>query len=548
MDVLNHLLWLKVRLVGRTWKNVSGSLLALLGMVVATSSSLSGGILLTLGTLELGPDLGRVILGGVLGTVYLGWVLAPAFGYRLNDSLDPQVFSHLPVPTWLLSLGLFLGNFLDPVVLISLPLLGGGVLAGAMLGGNVVFGILGAFLLLFHAMGTAQIVHAGSLAVLRSRRTSEVLFVGLALLLLAALVAFEVGVLSTEQGGEMRSLVQIAEDWRWIDHVVCWTPPGLAMECMMPTRPGSVFGALPACLLLQGIAILSVWLGGFLTSRILSGETLGGGGGQSQQGSGRDRLVEFFRRLSGSGVLAGRAAAECRLALREPQYLLLYISYPLAYGAASYWAATVPGLDHASRIVVLGIIVLSSIFLFTGVVFNALAVERNGLRLVFSGPVDPLVYLVGKNLGMWLLLSGVHGLVVIFSCLSGSLSLFTMVSFWLAGQASILVLLGIGNLGSVLAPIPLPEKGGGVRGSASFGRVFRVMMVNSLGMTFGAMAAGLSWFLLLAVPAYLGGGKISLLLFLLGMAWLAGIYCLGTWMGASLLVHRQEEILETLAK
>lgn len=548
MDVLNHLLWLKVRLVGRTWRNVSGSMLALVGMVLAMSSSFSGGTFLLLGTLEAGPSLGRVVLGGVLGMVYLGWILAPAFGYRLNESLDPKVFAHLPLRTSTLTLGLFLGNFLDPVVLVSLPLLGGGVLAGALLGGNPFWGGLAALLLLFHAMGAAQLVHAWSLAFLRSRRTAEVLFVGLALFLLAGLVAFEVGVLSPERGGELRSLVQIAEDWRWIDHLVCWSPPGLCMEAMLPPGPESVFGPPLACLLLLAVSALSVLLGGLSTHRLLSGASPPRKPDEGPRLPRPDRLVRFFLWFTGSPVLAGRAAAECRLALREPQYLLLYISYPLAYGAASYWAATVPGMDRASRLVVLGIIVLSSIFLFTGVVFNAFAVERGGLRLVFNGPVDPLVYLVGKNLGMWLLLGSVHFLVVLVSGVSAKLSPATMFGFWVAGQASVVVLLGIGNLGSVMAPIPLPEQGAGARASAGFGRVFRVMLVNSLGMSLGAFASGTAWVLLLGVPAYLGPGRLSLFLVSLGLAWLGGVYCLCTWLGAGLLRRRQEEMLELLAR
>jgi hypothetical protein len=548
MDVLNHLLWLKVHLVGRTWRNVSGSLLALVGMFLAAGSAVSLGGYLLLGILECGPDLGRVLLGGSLGGLYLGWILAPVFGYRLNESLDPTVFGHLPVPSSWLILGIYLGNFLDPVVLVSAPLLLGGWVAGAMLGGSWLWGGIGAVLLLFHAMGTAQLVHSWSLALLRRRGAGEVLFVAFAMLLLGSLVALEVGVLSPETGGQLRTLVQIAEDWRWVDRLVCFSPPGLCMEAMMPAGPATVFGAPLACLLLAAVSALSVWVAGWTSSRLLSGGGLGPARETARKTPRQDRLVALLRVLTGSSMLAGRAAVECRLVLREPQYLLLFLSYPIAYSGGCYWISHASGLESSAQAVLVGVIVLSSLFLFTGVLFNSLAVERSGLRLVFSGPVDPLVYLVGKNLGMWLLLSGVYAAVVVSACLSASLPGKTMGIFLVAGQVSIVILLGLGNVGSTLAPIPLPERGGGARSSASFGRVFRVMLVNSLGMTLGATASGLCWVLILGVPLTTEKPQISLLLGLLGLGCVMGIYCLGTWIGASFLKWRREALLELLAK
>lgn len=548
MDVLSHLLWLKVRMVGRAWRHASSSGVAVLGVLFGLVSTVGFSALVLMAGLECGPILGRTVLGGALFGLYAGWLLGPAFGYRLNEAIDPTVLAHFPVSNQQLMLGLFLGNFLDPVVLVSSPLVLACMLAGWIMGGSLFWGGLGALLFLFHAMGTAQVIHIWSLALLRRRRTSEILFVVVALMLLAALAAFEVGVLSHGGAGRLRTLVELAQDWSWIDQVITWTPAGLALEAMMPETRASVFGPAGACLILFGVSGASVGLAARYTRRVLSGGGATGGARGRDAALRPDRLVAFFLALGASRPIAARAAAECRLVLREPQYLLLYVSYPVAYGAATLWASTSTSVDNAARAVLVGIIVLSSIFIFTGVVFNSLAVERSGLKHAFAGPMEPLGYLIGKNLGDWLLLTAAHLFVVLLGCLGMGLGLATALGFALAGQAAIWVLLGLGNLGSCLAPIPLPVHGTSPRQAATFGRVFLVMLVNSVGMLTGGGAAAVTWVLVFGPPLYLGGARLSILSAGLGLGWLAGVYALSTWLGARLLAWRRDHLLEMIAK
>jgi hypothetical protein len=543
--LLRLLLWLKARLVARAWQSRQGTTAALIGLFAALLgiSLLSSAVFFA--TLEAGPELGRTVVGGVLGMTYLGWIMGPAFGYRFNEGIDPMVLAHLPVPTHTIMLGLFLGSFLDPVVLIALPLAVACASAGVMLGGSPLAAFLGLFLFLFHAMGTAQVVHLWSLAFLRGRRSKEILFVVLSLLLLAGVVSFEVGALRPGDAGQPRSMIELAADWQWIDRAVTWTPPGLAMEALMPSSPhNGVFGAPLACLVLLAIAALSVVIAARYTLMVLSGGGSRGEARRAVEGPEPDRLCDFFRLLSGSQGLAGRAAAEVRLVLREPQYLLLYISYPVAYGGACFWVAHAEELSAASRVPVVSVLVLSSIFLFTGVVFNSLAVERSGLRLAYVGPQDPLVYLVGKNLGSWFLLTSANLLVLVVAGATLGLGLGPLAGLAVSGQISIALVVGLGNLGSTLAPMPLPVQGSSTRQAATFGRIFVTMTVNALGMTVAGNGAWLGWALVVGPPMALGGPKLVVGLLALGLAWTAGLYALATWMGAWLLTRRREKLLE----
>lgn len=545
MALLRQLLWLKARLVARAWRSRQGTTAALIGLFAALVGVTALSTAVFFATLEAGPELGRTVVGGVLGLTYLGWIMGPAFGYRFNEGIDPMVLAHLPVPTSMVMLGLFLGSFLDPVVLIALPLTIACAAAGVMLGGSALGALLGLFLFLFHAMGTAQVVHLWSLAFLQGRRAKEVLFVVLSLMLLGAVVSFEVGALRPGDAGQPRSMIELAQDWQWIDHVVTWTPPGLAMEALMPPSPQrGVVGSAGACLLLLAVAVLSVVIAAHYTLRVLSG---GGSRGEARRQAPEprpDRLRAFFYFLSRSQGLAGRAAAEVRLVLREPQYLLLYISYLVAYGGASVWAATSDDLSVAARVPVVAVLVLSSIFLFTGVVFNSLAVERAGLCLAYVGPQDPLVYLAGKNLGSWALLTVANLLVLAVAGIALRLDVGTILGLAVSGQISIALVVGLGNLGSILTPVALPIQGSSTRQAATFGRVFVSMLANSLGMMVAGNGAWLGWALVVAPTLALGGPKLVGGLLVLGLAWTAGLYALSTWAGAKLLAWRREKLLE----
>lgn len=547
MDVLNHLLWLKARLVGRAFASRQTTGLAVIGLVLGVLFAAVMAVAVFLLILREGPVGGRAVVSGLLLSVYGGWLLGPALGYRFNEGLDPSVFAHLPVRGTDLTLGLFLSNFLDPTVLVASPVLLTCGLAGWFLGGNGLWGALGLTLFLFHSMGAAQVVYLWSLAFLRRRRAKEVLFVALSLVLIGGLIAFEVGLLSgaDEVAGGARGLELLTERFPWIPALASCTPAGLATEAVMPPGPDAVFGPAYACLLLFVVSALSVWVSAHYTNRILSGSG-GAPSAAAAPAATPDRLVAFFKRFTRSPAIAGRAAAECRLILREPQYLLLYIVYPIGYGWACRWAATQRDFTASLKGVIVGFIVLSSVFLFTGVVFNTLAVERAGLKLAYLGSQGPLRYLLGKNLAAWAMLNASYVVVAFAGCFGLGLSWAHFVGLLVAGQVAIVSLIGIGNLGSTLAPMPLPAKGASPRQAATFGRVFTTMVVNSLGMGLVGWAVSMSWGLLfgtslaLKQPVFVG----PFLVF--ALAWVGGMYVLGVYGGALVLRWRRDQLLEVV--
>lgn len=543
MVVLNHLLWLKARLAGRTRTSGSAGVLAVVGILLGVGLAAGFGVSALCWIVSAGPQDGRVVAAGLMAGLYGWWLLAPTIGYRLNDGLDQSLLAHFPVRDSVLTLGTFLGNFLDPAILASVPALASVIVAGALLGGDPLLGIVAGVLFLFHAMGTAQVGYLVLVGFLGRRRVGDVLLVVFPLVAIGLTWGLQYGVVQGADEIATMTPAEIARRFEWLVPVVLWTPPGLVLEAAMPPGPWSVFGPGQACLLLAGVAGATVLVAARASHRTLAE---GGGTGGATGHPGGDRLFRFFHALVPSARVAARAAAELRLLVREPQYVLMYVIYLALFVPAMIWGGREGDAEQAARILV-PILLFSSIFVvFTGIVFNAFAVERGGLRFAFSAPVDPLVYLVGKNLGSWLPMAVTHGFGVAVATLAIGLGLFEVVLYLAIGQLAIVVLLGFGNLASSLAPQPLPSLGAVPAGRLTFAQVFQTGLVVSAGMALASAAAWAGCGLVAMVPVVFFKPRLSVFLALLGLAWTAGIYGGSTVLAAHMMVRRREQLLDVL--
>ncbi|MFJ9770103.1 transporter [Kitasatospora sp. NPDC101157] len=182
--VVRGLVALKLRLLrnglrrspGRTAVYVVGGVLGLL---------LAGGV--ALGTAVLN---GRYAGSGdtgvmLLGVLTLGWAALPLFLFSSDESADPTRLTMLPLRPGPLLRGSLLAALIGPGPLISLVLVTGAVLSGAVGGASAAAAVVGVPLALLCLVTLSRAVAAGNARMLSSRRGKDfAIFGGLAFALL----------------------------------------------------------------------------------------------------------------------------------------------------------------------------------------------------------------------------------------------------------------------------------------------------------------------------------------------------------------------------
>src|SRR5438552_4182523 len=124
MDYLRLLLWLKWKLLARTYR---GSASAVFGAVIAILIFLPISLAIATGCVygfrSLSPPLNEHLLRAVLLGVYLFWLVTPLLGYALSETYDISKLFHYPLTSRQLFTGAILGSILDFPVLLLLPTL-----------------------------------------------------------------------------------------------------------------------------------------------------------------------------------------------------------------------------------------------------------------------------------------------------------------------------------------------------------------------------------------------------------------------------------------
>ncbi len=544
MAVVNHVLWLKARLAGRLRGSRTAHVLSVAGTLSGLGLSLAFAAVLALYVAEAGPITGRPILATGLLAMYASWVFAPALGYRVSEGLDPALLAHFPVSRAELSLAVLFANFLDPVVLVSSPVLVAGVVCGWVLGGDPLAAGVGAGLFLFHAMATSQLFYLLMLGSIRRRSARDLAMIALPLLIFAVSIFVQLEAWSFERAGD-DLVLQAAKSLGWVEHLATWLPPGLLMEAILPVSEGTVFRPWEAVGLLAAIAVLTVVVATRVSFRSLDETGMEVPPVPGKAGAGEDHLYRFFLRLVPSRPVAARAAVECRLMCREPQYVLMALMYLVLLAASLSWATTRPDRSEAAR-ALSPLLLYSGIFVFAGPVLNSFAVERGALRFACSSPVDALRYVLGKNLGAWLPITCLHAIAALVVAWVAETWLLGFLTSLVAGQVALWSLIGVGNIASCLAPQPLPAQGSVSAKATTMSQLALTMTVGTLGiglsMTIALVGVGIALLPLAWGPAWRAGPGFPAL----GLAWVAGAYTMSTLAASYLFGRRQEEILEIL--
>ncbi len=426
------------------------------------------------------PAHARQFVHVVLTGVYLLWVLIPILGYRINESFDVSKLFVYPVSNSTIYIANFLGSFLDVSSLLMLPTL----VAMALVHGGGTWGVLPPLFViavfLLHTISVGQFFLFFLRQVLRHRRFWDLVMVIVpigSLVLLWGSQALIIAVASESMLYESPLDIPFSQ-------VTSLFPPGIAAEALVAYSNGQTDKAAYWTFVLLLISGGTVAAAAHVCSRMLHGEydhwlT---SSHQSTGENGREYVYPILKRIfPSSSRVPAVAAKEVKLITREPQYRMIIILYLVMFFTIS---AACSLLDDVEEInIVIQFLVASSIFFFGGLYFNGLAVERSGLRLAMTTPMSPFEFLGAKNVGMWVITFVCYALAVLVSLLilGGGASL--AVADLVFGIAAMLVVAGLGNIVSVICPIPLPTGGVALKKPVSFGRVFIMSILTSGAIT-----------------------------------------------------------------
>lgn len=535
---MNRLLWLRCRL---TQGMYSQSRATAFGGILAILASWLGGIPLAVLTvlflLGQSPDRQVELLHVGFFVVWAGWVVFPILSHRVNDGFDASKLIPYPIHTRWILLGNLLGSFLDLSVFLLLPFCA--ALAWALSGGagTLAYNLLMLFLLVGQTVAAAHLALFFLLGLMRSHKAFDMFVVLVSTVFVIGLVGFELSLVSSHTGGES-----------WLakepSRFLAFFPPGIAVEGMAALRDGHTGEAVYGLALMVAVLVLTLVLSDHVVRKSLQGAYSGSRSRRSASGSARSRsprLFLFLRRLLGRSSRAGLVLREGRLMLREPQYRLMFIIYWILL---IMMAATMSQdkLASGERELFYPFLFVSLCFTFAAPVLNGLAIERKGLAFLLTSPMAPSVILMCKNLAFVALTGGNLLFSVAVVTLWEGLDPLRMLAMSFLLLSVLVLLAGLGNVCSVVAPFRLPSQGGVPKRRTGFGQVLLVtlasMVVMSLVMGLSVVAA-----LLIALP--LASKNWLLLAFTLwpGLLFVAGSYCLSTFLAGWLLEKRRERLL-----
>ena len=477
------LLWLRLKLTlrgySRSWQRIVGLVFLLIfalplvgGLAVGTAFAYLG----------LPRPQGLQILFAVVGGLYLLWAALPLLQYSLNEGLDVTKLQIYPLTRGEQMASLVLSTLFD-VSTIFLLLLLAAIFVGwhATLVAGIVT-VLALAAIYVHVVSLSQLMLAALMGLLRTRRFRDITVIVFALL--GSVCSFGSQILSRllesydrGAGGSGGPGVLSLH----LDRYLQWTPPGMAAQAIVLADRGDYLAAAPwlAGPLLLIPVVLAVWA--WVLDRGITSAESGGGGkrvGWRRARRGRDVAVNAgAARTRGAG--AASAAVPATIAPRRRQVLPSAVTAIAAKDARYLWR------DPQLKAALISVLFATVIVLFPNIydpsgrgaagsflqgpltvlfaplpallvvlVFaqNALGMERQGLQSLLLLPVRPLDVLMGKNLFAGLFAFGFEVVLTLIRAAMTSGWLYVPVAL-AAGAATILVMLGCGNVTSVMAPM-----------------------------------------------------------------------------------------------
>jgi len=450
---LTALLGLRVTLAVRrfTTRTLAGRVvLAVLALLLGAGATASGLSLVSLAR-SLGEGRADGLLHGTFVALYLWHLLESGVSATVREGGASERLALYPVPGWMVSAADLLVGLGSPAALLSLWVLVLLALGAPGSPGSALPRLAVALAFVVHLAALRSCLHLAAGRVLRVRALREAALVvapllGLALLLPASRV---VAGLRDNEG-----------------LLVSWQPPA-ALHLLPGMWFGTAFaptvGSNP---LLQVAEVLGAATGTAVlvaAAMLLQDAThplhADGSGRRSRPGPAPLRRRPVWERLPQTWVpaeVAAVAVKELRCLWRNPfllfsmaaQVIAFFLPQALWYADASALAGPTAGLP-AGLLAVLLLVELTP-------TFNQLGLDGPGIESVLQSPAPRARVLVGKNLAYAAAFGPLNAGAVALACAATG----TPPGLYLVAAAvSLPVLLAVGNVVSVLVPVPLWTSG-----------------------------------------------------------------------------------------
>lgn len=460
-----------------------------------------------------------------LGATVVGlfWLLSPLLtGVALSETHDVTRLLHFPVPARTLVASSLLANLIQPAVLAKMPVVLGvavGASASAAAWPAAFAGVALSFAFILAADQVATLVLHG---LFRNRRARDIgLFVGLALgfvLSLLPLLFFAAGL---PRLGALRRLL-VERD------VFVLSPFAWGVRAAIHAGRGeSVAFAAYAAAATAALA-LTMGVAAVLVRRIHRGEVdLGGPSAGVEAPPARMVLP---------GAIGALLEKDLRVAWRDPALkatALMGMAGPLLFLFFVFQARGPQGFGR-------GLLLVAAFVGASSFGGNALGLERRGIALLLSLPVERWRVLAAKNAGALIL--RLPGLLVLAAGALVASPAFLPAALTAALCAAMLAA-GVDNYFSILFPVSVPEPG---KSLASGGRRgFGAAVLGAFLFT-GALALASPFVFLAWVPVLLGRPALWLVSLPLALAGAAAVYAMLVAGAAGLLERREPEVLERM--
>lgn len=554
MDWLNQILWLKCRLSWRAHQvsptSTFGTFLLFVFSflpMVAAAGVLAAFIVI------LHPCPADELTHVSLSLMYVLWITSPIVGYRISEFFDVTRLLVYPVTPCTLFTGMVLSSFLDPPSFLVYPVLAGllAAITPSLAALPFTFAVVALFVVQTFAVGQLALfllVH-----LLNVRRVSELVLIVVPIVLLLSLSGLELFAIF---GSPM-------DRWTWDLPPSTYTsffPPGVAANALIAIRDGDLSSALYNGLMLVLVCALTLIVSGRLVDRVLRGfvsfepvpiraRRLSAGGesrppaetGQRSPDRGQGCVAGEQERVPSGRQLLGLWVKELKITLREPQvrmvigFFLGTVMFFVIKGAVFHQADDLDGT--------LPSLLALSIFMMVAVFLNSLALQREGLKLLFTAPLAPVVLLIGDNLAHWVIATSLSLLTVFPVGWAFQVPATECLGCFIASQLALVLLLGVGNVASATLPCRLPAKGIQPRHETTAGQQFLIVFTGGLLCSLSLMVVLVLSFVVFSFPVGDSREAFAALSLPVALCVILGLYAVSTALAAWIMSVRRERLL-----
>lgn len=471
------------------------------------------------------PALTLPSVSAIAALLGLSWAFSPLLaGVQATETHDLQKLLHYPVPLPTLVASSLLANLAQPIVLAQGPPMAALALGLAGPGPAWPLAFLGLLLSFGLALAAGQAVGLVLHALSRHRRWSDrALFAGIVFGLLLSLLPL---LYLTGGAAARRFVARLLRD-----DVFAAVPFAWGARAAVHVARGEWLAAAAWALVALAAIGAAVALSVAIARRLYRGELDLG------------RVADDPARAARI-VLPGRVGAlvekDLRVTWRDPRLKAIVFG-----GLVGPVLVAVALWQGAGARMAPGVLLALGSFAGLGVLgANVLALERQGLGLLFGFPVERFQLLLAKNLGsMALRLPGLLVVALATLLTVGPVFLPAVVTLILLTQV---VATAVDNYVSILAPLPVPragaDPGAPVSGVRGLGGAALAVVALFASLVVSGPFAFLVW-----LPHLLGERWLWLATLPLALAGAAGTYFMLTSFAARLVVRREPDLVARAA-